>query len=555
MKVDLFRGIKEDINRRLPYYFGADWTDGWNLKVLAAIFFIFFTSIGPAITFSELLQNETKVIGVVEVLLSSAVSGGIFSIFAGQPLVIVGVTGPVSILTIAIYKMADDMEFNFLPFYAWSQIWAALLHMLLAAFNCCDYIAYVTRFSCETFGILIALIYLYTGITGVVAYFTASDFSHALLQLLLAFGTVYLAQGLSNARSWKILNRPVREIIADYGPTVALILWAGISYIGRAGDASIPRLQVPDKFQTTASRDWFIDLGDISAGGIIFAIIPGIIITVLFVFDHNVSSLMAQGEELNLKKGSAFHLDFFVLGICILVTGLLGIPPCNGLIPQAPLHTKALSETSEVEVNGVMVRRIDHVYEQRYSNLLQAVMTLMMCFPPFLEVIGCIPQSSLDGLFIFMGIASFEGNQFYERLVLTITEPELRASQHNFFQELSFSSIKKFSYIQLACCIIIFGITLTPAAMLFPVLIAALVFMRLKLLPMYFSEEELSSLDNLDIEGTKARMVGTEDGGEGKSMEMSTTGSAVCNQDVHVNEDRTSINKEDRDAPSHCTPV
>ena len=149
--MELCRGIKADLNRRLPFYFGSDWTEGWNLKVLAAIFFIFFTSIGPAITFSELLQAETKVIGVVEVLLSSALSGAIFSIFSGQPLVIVGVTGPVSILTIAIYKMSSDMGFNFLVFYAWSQIWAALMHMLLAVCNYCDYIAYVTRFSCETF--------------------------------------------------------------------------------------------------------------------------------------------------------------------------------------------------------------------------------------------------------------------------------------------------------------------------------------------------------------------------------------------------------------------
>ena len=215
---------------------------------------------------------------------------------------------------------------------------------------------------------------------------------------------------------------------------------------------------------------------------------------------------MAQGEELNLKKGSAFHLDFFVLGFCILATGLLGIPPCNGLIPQAPLHTKALSETSEKEVNGVKIRQIDHVYEQRYTNLLQATMTLMMCFPPFLEIIGCIPQSSLDGLFIFMGIASFDGNQFYERMVLCVTEPALRLSQHEFFQQIEFSSIKNFTLIQLLCCLTIFGITLTPAAMLFPLLIAALVTLRLFGLPKYFTEKEIDQLDYLDVEATRQRM-------------------------------------------------
>jgi len=492
------RGMKDDFYRRWPHYV-SDWTDGWNLKVLAAIFFIFATSIGPAITFAELLEEEVHEIGVVEVLLSQAISGGVFSIFSGQPLVILGVTGPVTILTISIYGMAKSLDINFLPFYAWSQIWAALMHMTWASCNFNDYIVYVTRFSCETFGVLIALIYLYTGIRGVVGYFGEDDFSVALMQLLLAFGTVYLANILSGARGWIVFNSSIRELVADYGPTCALVLWAGVSYIGRAGDTNVPRLVIPDKFSPTLEgRDWFVDLSDIEGWAIAAAIIPGMIITVLSVFDHNVSSLMAQGAELNLKKGAAFHLDIFTLGWCILFTGLLGIPPCNGLIPQAPLHTKALAETSEVEVNGVKVRQVDHVYEQRYSNLTQACLTLSFCFNPFLKVVGSIPRSSLDGLFLFMGIASFEGNAFYDRMVLMVTEPILRVSPHEFFEAVEFSSIQRFTWYQLVCCVLIFGITLTPADMIFPLLIAALVAVRIYVLPKYFTEKELESLDHDD---------------------------------------------------------
>ena len=515
------RGIIDDFNRRKPHYM-SDWTDGWNLKVLAAIFFIFFTSVGPAITFAELLQSETGQIGVVEVLLSSAISGAIFAIFAGQPLVILGVTGPVSILTIAIYGMTTALDINFLPFYAWSQIWAAIMHMILAATNACDYIIYVTRFSCETFGVLIATIYLYTGITGIVYYFEHDSFSTSLLQLLLALGTVYLSLVLSAAKKeWKIFNAFARELISDYGPTAALLIWAGISYAGRAGETELPRLSVPETFSTTVERSWFVDIGDIEAWAVFLAIIPGFIITVLFVFDHNVSSLMAQGEELKLKKGSAYHLDFFVLGFCILFTGLLGIPPCNGLIPQAPLHTKALSVTSEDEVNGVKVRKVETVYEQRYSNLTQAIMTLMMCFPPFLKIIGFVPQSSLDGLFIFMGIASFEGNQFYDRMVLCVTEPSLRKSEHEFYGKVDHNKMRNFTLIQLSCAVAIFLITLTDAAMVFPVLIAALVALRVFIFPRYFDEEFLGFLDKLDTESLKKRMGGggaeTEQPDEGNS--------------------------------------
>ena len=97
-----FRGIVKDLKRRAPKYV-SDWTEGHNAKTTASIFFMFFTSIAPAITFAELLATTTEKIGVVEVCLSSCLSGMVFSVFAGQPLVIVGVTGPVTILTISIY--------------------------------------------------------------------------------------------------------------------------------------------------------------------------------------------------------------------------------------------------------------------------------------------------------------------------------------------------------------------------------------------------------------------------------------------------------------------
>ena len=68
---------------------------------------------------------------------------------------------------------------------------------------------------------------------------------------------------------------------------------------------------------------------------------------------------MAQSSDFKLKKGSAYHLDFFVLGVCIICTGLLGIPPCNGLIPQAPLHTKSLCVLKTEKRRGVTVDVVD----------------------------------------------------------------------------------------------------------------------------------------------------------------------------------------------------
>ena len=138
------RGMLRDIKRRAPFYID-DWTSGHNAKTTASIFYMFFTSIAPAITFAEVLDRETGKIGVVEVCLSSCLSGVIFSVFGGQPMCIVGVTGPVTILTISIYVMARSLNISFLHFYMWAQIWAGLMHMAAAFGGWCDKIKYERR--------------------------------------------------------------------------------------------------------------------------------------------------------------------------------------------------------------------------------------------------------------------------------------------------------------------------------------------------------------------------------------------------------------------------
>jgi hypothetical protein len=49
------------------------------------------------------------------------------------------------------------------------------------------------------------------------------------------------------------------------------------------------------------------NLGELEGAYIAAAIIPGFIIAVLFYFDHNVSSQMAQQEDFNLKKPAAYN--------------------------------------------------------------------------------------------------------------------------------------------------------------------------------------------------------------------------------------------------------
>jgi hypothetical protein len=92
-KIHLFRGMIKDIRRRLPYYV-SDWTDAWDYRVVPATIYMYFANILPALAFSlDMFQKTGSNYGVNEVLLSSVLGAVVFSLFAAQPLVIVGVTG------------------------------------------------------------------------------------------------------------------------------------------------------------------------------------------------------------------------------------------------------------------------------------------------------------------------------------------------------------------------------------------------------------------------------------------------------------------------------
>ena len=130
---------------------------------------------------------------------------------------------------------------------------------------------------------------------------------------------------------------------------------------------------------------------------------------------------MAQGSEFPLRKPPGFHLDFFLLGITTFISGLIGVPAPNGLIPQAPIHTKSLlvygvppkrydEEQTETDPNTraptplqsespkldtVSVAQCEvpiAVVEQRVSNLAQGALCLVLLSGPFLHVLHLIPR-------------------------------------------------------------------------------------------------------------------------------------------------------------------
>jgi hypothetical protein len=101
--------------------------------------------------------------GINESLLSSAMAAIVFSLLGAQPLTIVGVTGLISLFNFTIYDIISVYDVSIYPqFMAWTGIWAAIFHWVVAVFNICDNMRYVTDFSSEAFGMYVGIIYIST---------------------------------------------------------------------------------------------------------------------------------------------------------------------------------------------------------------------------------------------------------------------------------------------------------------------------------------------------------------------------------------------------------
>lgn len=115
-------------------------------------------------------------------------------------------------------------------------------------------------------------------------------------------------------------------------------------------------------------------------------------------------SLISQGSQFPLRKPAGFHYDFALLGFTTFLAGLLGIPAPNGLIPQAPIHTRSLLVHEMVRKDEGPLRNGDSegdlrevpvsVVEQRVSNLAQGSLCLVLLTRPFLHVLNLVPQGT-----------------------------------------------------------------------------------------------------------------------------------------------------------------
>ena len=494
-----FAGIKADIKRRLPHYI-ADFKDGLRAKSIASIVFMFFACLAPAITFGGLLGDNTDgAIGTQEMLISTAVCGVVYALIAGQPLIILGGIGPMLIFTIILYQLCQDLEQgpNFLGIYGWVGIWTAILTCLLAIGNASNLMKYFTRFTDEIFSALMSLIFIYKAVEGIIETFEnpgSGGTEKALLALILAIGTFYIAMSLARFRSSIYLFPWMREFLADFGPSIALACMIGVAWW--LGDANtVDTLTVGSATETAKEGgSWFVNLGQVPLELKLIAIGPAILATVLIFLSQNITARLVNSPGNHLVKGESYHWDLAVIGGLVGLCSLFGWPWMVAATVRSLAHVRSLAITEEVVGQENHQTEIIHVIENRITAV--AIHILIALTLLALSLLQYVPMAALYGIFLFMGFVSLKGIQFIERLGYWLMDSALYPVNH-YTRRVPTRTIHLFTLVQLICLIVLCVVNLSPSnpvKIMFPIFIAFLVPVR-ALLGRFIDKDHLAYLD------------------------------------------------------------
>mmetsp|Transcript_951 Transcript_951/g.1073 ORF Transcript_951/g.1073 Transcript_951/m.1073 type:complete len:747 (+) Transcript_951:101-2341(+) len=525
----------------------GDWGRPQNFfTVFNATLFAFVIQLIPALIFAELMDRETEGnLATAETLLSSAIIGIIYALFSGQPLVIMGITGPVSLLLGTSYGLAAQFNASYFPFFFWLCVWAGVMHLISAMVGLVSLVWKVTPFTSQIFELFIAITFIYSSLRDLLVPIHLSDNpvlqedmenesglggaaestsgmppirievtsairSAGYASFFIGLLTCYIAWSLHFAETWLFFSKQVRIFLTSYNTLIAVVVATAISYVPGIDQAAgsnesssmtkpgIERVNVvaPWDWEPTADRSWVVHpLEGIGWEGIVGALIPGFMFFLLFIIDHNVSSILTQSPKFNLVKPPAYHWDFFVLGLTFFPCAILGLPPGNGLIPQAPLHARALcTRKIIIDRHGVKREVVTYCEEQRWSALGQAI--LMFVALSLFVVIEWIPTGSLFGLLLYLGMTALHGNEIWERLLLCFVYAHKRPKIPVVRYVSQWRTVQLWTLIQLVCALTIWAVgQYATWGYIYPLLLTLLVPFRSFVLDRCFASTDLQHLD------------------------------------------------------------
>lgn len=492
-------GIRRDLRVRMPHFW-SDFGDGFNLKCLASTLFMFFACLAPAVAFGSLLAVKTNgAMGALEMLVSTSICGMIYSVFSGQPVTIIGSTGPVLAFTAIMYSTCQELALPFLSTYAWVGLWTSGILLACALTSTSNLvIRYLTRFTDEIFAGLISVIFVVEAMKSIVGLLFSANVgaSAALLSIMAAISTCGFAVFLSGIRSSPYFNKRVRDIVADFGPTLSILTCTMVcAWLANKYDIGLEYLSLPSKIAPTTPRPWMVNIMETPVWARWAASLPAIMVSILMFFDQNITTRLVNSKDNKMKKGYGYHMDLLVVAFNTCVFSLLGMPWLVAATVRSVNHLRSLTTFESVSSgDGAEQTKVVGVTETRVTNFaIHACIGASLLYAR--DLLTRIPQCVLMGLFLYLGVSAIKGNTFLERIELFFMDRK-KMPKVPYVQDIDLSATKKFTLLQVASLVALVVLKESKYGILFPVVIAALqVILVVAVRAKWFTQKELEVLD------------------------------------------------------------
>lgn len=444
-----------------------------------------------------------------------------------------GGTGPVLTFQTVCYDIAKSLGVPFLTFNAWIGIWVAAYQVIAAFFDANALIRKCTRFTDETFALLIVSIFLLGAIgnpsskVGLVHYFGTDHPHHkkmmedgtedydymtvALLSLILGLGTAFVAIGLRQLKfSAFCCSDYVRTVITDFAITISVVVMTALRHTVFE-DVEVEELKVPDTFATSFAcctedctaywptecpdvaepwgrRPWLVDLFDLNGKAYVIFVAAGLGIPafILTFLDNGITWHIVNHPSNRLTHGTAYNYDTCISAIMILVNSLFGLPWLVASTVPCLMHITAMQEKDN---KG----NVQYIQESRLTGFLTHTLVLVCIFA--LTVVKLIPLPVLYGVFLFMGLVALPGQQFWQRFLLFFQQPS-KIPKNHYTENVPIGRIHKYTLVQFFFFAIVCIVReIKSISIAFPVMVLLCIPARLYLHPKLFSEDELILMD------------------------------------------------------------
>uniref|UniRef100_A0A665V897 Anion exchange protein n=1 Tax=Echeneis naucrates TaxID=173247 RepID=A0A665V897_ECHNA len=581
-------GLYLDIKRKLPWL-PSDFYEGFHIQSISAVLFIYLGCITNAITFGGLLGDATdNYQGVMESFLGTALAGSVFCLFSGQPLIILSSTGPILIFEKLLFEFSKNNNIDYMELRLWIGIHSCLQCFILVATDASYIIKYMTRFTEEGFSSLISFIFISDAIKKMVGSFkyypintdfkpdyvttykceclapdpsltgslnvTALDWSQlskkeclkyggslvgksckyvpdlALMSFILFFGTYTMTVSLKKFKFSRYFpTKVIRKLISDFSIFMSIMTFVGLDMLM---GLKTPKLIVPTEFKPTRpDRGWLVmPFGKNPWWIYLASFVPALLVTILIFMDQQISAVIVNRKENKLKKGCGYHLDLFWVGVLMAACSFIGLPWYVAATVISIAHIDSLKMESESSAPGEQPQFLG-VREQRVTGILVFVLTGVSIF--LAPILKFIPMPVLYGVFLYMGVASLSGIQFWDRIKLYMM-PSKHQPDFSFLRHVPLRRVHLFTLVQIICLAVLWILKSTFLAIIFPVMILGLMVVR-KMLDMVFSQHDLAWLDDLLPEKEKKKK--DDDKKKGKDKKKSRPDNkeeeVLCPQTAH----------------------